>query len=295
MDTKSLSFCQVRWAQELLRYHFQIDYRQGKANGAADALFQFPQKSSNKEEKLQAENTQILHYLQTLVTSTSLSRLTLSPDLSPLYQVFICGTYVQPQLCQFWTNLQTELVDKHPYWASIGGIRLRLPELQESDNKAWKIRADGLNGYEEVNGVLHHQCLPFIPEIIWTELISQHHNDPLAGYFGVNKTRELIGRKYYWPSLRKDVKAYIKVWDVCLGSKAVRHKPYGDLQSLPVPTHRWKDLLMDFVTELPVSTNCKGETYNSILVIIDCLSKMVHYKPVKVTFDAPGMLKSFLM
>ena len=30
MDTKSLSFCQVRWAQELFRYHFRIDYRQGK-------------------------------------------------------------------------------------------------------------------------------------------------------------------------------------------------------------------------------------------------------------------------
>ncbi len=27
MDTKSLSFRQVRWAQELSRYHFRIDYR----------------------------------------------------------------------------------------------------------------------------------------------------------------------------------------------------------------------------------------------------------------------------
>ena len=26
MDTKSLSFCQVRWAQELSKYHFRIDY-----------------------------------------------------------------------------------------------------------------------------------------------------------------------------------------------------------------------------------------------------------------------------
>lgn len=26
MDTKNLSFCQVRWAQELLQYHSQIDY-----------------------------------------------------------------------------------------------------------------------------------------------------------------------------------------------------------------------------------------------------------------------------
>ena len=39
MNTKSLSSRQVCWAQKLSRYHFQIDYRQGKANGAADALF----------------------------------------------------------------------------------------------------------------------------------------------------------------------------------------------------------------------------------------------------------------
>ena len=52
MDTKSLSSRQVRWAQELSRYHFRIDYRQGKANGAADALSSFSQRSLNKEEKL---------------------------------------------------------------------------------------------------------------------------------------------------------------------------------------------------------------------------------------------------
>ena len=43
MDTKSLSSRQVRWAQKLSRYHFQIDYHQGKGTGAADALSRFPQ------------------------------------------------------------------------------------------------------------------------------------------------------------------------------------------------------------------------------------------------------------
>ena len=128
-----------------------------------------------------------------------------------------------------------------------------------------------------------------MPEIIQTELINRYHNNPLPEHFGIDKTRELIGRKYYWPSLRRDVKAYVKGCDVCLASKAVRHKPYGDLQALPVPTHRWKDLLMDFVTGLPVSTDWKGESYNSILVIVDRLTKMVHYEPVKVTINAPGL------
>ncbi len=61
MDTKSLSSRQVRWAQELSRYHFRIDYQQGKANGAADTLSRYPQQSAEEEETLQAENTKILH------------------------------------------------------------------------------------------------------------------------------------------------------------------------------------------------------------------------------------------
>ena len=93
--------------------------------------------------------------------------------------------------------------------------------------------------------MFQYQGLPYIPEIIRSEVISRHHDDLLAGHFGIDKTRELIGRKYYWPSLRRDVISYVRGCDVCLTSKVVRHKPYGDLQSLPVPTHRWKDLSMD--------------------------------------------------
>ena len=93
METKSLSSRQVRWAQELSRYHFRIDYRQGKANGAADALSRFPQRNEDEEEKLWAENTQILHCLQSSVTNATLSGLSVSATLLPLHQVLICGTY----------------------------------------------------------------------------------------------------------------------------------------------------------------------------------------------------------
>ena len=142
--------------------------------------------------------------------------------------------------------------------------------------------------------MLYYQGLPYIPEIIRTELISRHHDDPLAGHFGIEKTRELIARKYYWPSLRQDVEAYVKGYDICLSSKAVRHKPYGNLQLLPVPTHCWKDLSMDFVTELPISTDWKDDSYNSILVIVDRLTKMVYYEPVQVMIDTPGLAEVIL-
>ena len=43
---------------------------------------------------------------------------------------------------------------------------------------------------------------------------------------------------------------------------------------------------MNFVTSLPLSTDWKGDSYDSILVIVNHLTKLVHYEPVKVTINA---------
>ena len=48
---------------------------------------------------------------------------------------------------------------------------------------------------------------------------------------------------------------------------------------------------MDFVTGLPILTDWKGDSYDSILVIVNRLMKMVYYKPVKVTINALGLAK----
>ena len=48
---------------------------------------------------------------------------------------------------------------------------------------------------------------------------------------------------------------------------------------------------MNFVTKLPLFSNWKGNNYNFILVIVDQLTKIVHYKPVKVTINAPELAK----
>ena len=141
---------------------------------------------------------------------------------------------------------------------------------------------------------MHHQGLQYVREIIQTELISRYNDDPLAGHFGIEETHELVARKYYWETLRINVEGYVKACDVFLALMAIRHRPYGDLQSLPVPTHRWKKLSMDFITNLSISTNWKGDSYDSILIIVDQLTKMVQYKPVKVTIDALGLAKVIL-
>ena len=73
IDIKSLSFCQIRWAQKLSWYYSQIDYCQGKANRAADMLSCFYQKKQIKNDEILTENTRILHKLQSLLTNASFS------------------------------------------------------------------------------------------------------------------------------------------------------------------------------------------------------------------------------
>lgn len=46
---------------------------------------------------------------------------------------------------------------------------------------------------------------------------------------------------------------------------------------------------MNFVTELTFSANWKRETYDSILIIIDWLTKMVYYELGMVTIDTPAL------
>ena len=193
-------------------------------------MLQYPQQSAEEKKTLCNKNVKILYRLQSSLSNASLSGLSASAELLSLHQVLICGTYVLPQLHQFWDTFRAKLGAEGPYRVSIGVMRLRLSELQESDDEAWKIRAEGLmSNYEEVDGVLHHQGLPFVLEAIRTKFISWHHNDSSAGHFGIDKIRELVCRKYYWPSLRKDIKSWVRGCDVCLTLKAVRHKPYGGL------------------------------------------------------------------
>ena len=88
---------------------------------------------------------------------------------------------------------------------------LWLSELQENDEetKIFRGAAGFSESWEDVKGVLQYQELSYVPEIIRSEVISCYHNDLLVGHCGIDKTRELVGWKYYWPSLQKDIESYI--------------------------------------------------------------------------------------
>lgn len=46
---------------------------------------------------------------------------------------------------------------------------------------------------------------------------------------------------------------------------------------------------MDFVIGSPISADWKSYSHDSILLIVNRLTKIVHYKPVHIPIDAPGL------
>nr|GEY31776.1 Ty3/gypsy retrotransposon protein [Tanacetum cinerariifolium] len=79
---------------------------------------------------------------------------------------------------------------------------------------------------------------------------SEFHSSPLGGHSGIKATLTTV---FYWPNVGDDVSNFIKSCSICQQVKTPNHKPYGLLQSLPIPSRVSDDLSMDFITHLPAS------------------------------------------
>jgi hypothetical protein len=89
-----------------------------------------------------------------------------------------------------------------------------------------------------------------------------------------------LKQHYWWTKMKIEIAGYVARCDTCRRVKAIHLKTAGLLQSLPIPTWKWEDISMDFIVGLP--RTAKG--FDSIWVIIDQLTKITHFLPVKVKY-----------
>ena len=82
-----------------------------------------------------------------------------------------------------------------------------------------------------------------------------------------------------------DVHKYCESCTTCKRSKPSNQKPYGLLHPLQVPMKPWESISIDFIGPLPISKDRNGE-YNSITIVIDLLTRMVHLIPSRVDYMA---------
>jgi len=121
-----------------------------------------------------------------------------------------------------------------------------------------------------------------------TEIVRLHHNTPVGGHGGQWKTVELITRNFWWPGVTKEVKRYMKGCDACKHNKNCTEQPVGKLIPNSIPEKPWTHILVDFITKLPLA-----QGYDSILVVVNRLTKMAHFIPTTEKTIAEELARLF--
>ena len=86
------------------------------------------------------------------------------------------------------------------------------------------------------------------------------------------------------------IKKYVLSCPSCQLSKSSNQLPYGHLIPLEIPENRWDTVTMDFITGFQ-------ETYSgfdSILVVVDKLTRRAHFIPTKKSSSAKDVAKIFV-
>jgi len=124
------------------------------------------------------------------------------------------------------------------------------------------------------------------------KLLKHHHDDLLARHFDADKISELLNCKYYWKSMIKNVKKYINTCDIYQRVKMKCHLSYDELKSLLRFTNSWKEITMNFITDLSFS-KWKEVVYDSILMIVNHYMKMMYYLFMKKTLTIIKLAELF--
>jgi transposase InsO family protein len=146
--------------------------------------------------------------------------------------------------------------------------------------------------------LLRHDRRVLVPaqEALKAQLLEIYHDSPSGGHFGRDKTLERIRRQFTWPGITEDVREYVATCPVCQGKAVHRHKPYGQLQPLPIPTDLWnspfKEISLDWITGLPVSIR-NGQEFDSILTIVCRVTKYALFLPTREDSTAVDFAQLF--
>jgi hypothetical protein len=130
--------------------------------------------------------------------------------------------------------------------------------------------------------------VPKVPELRQL-ILDEAHKTRFSIHPGSNKMYQDLKQRFWWTKMKIEISRYIARCDTCQKVKVVRSKLAGMLQPLPIPSWKWDNISMDFITGLPKTS--RG--FDSIWVIIDRLTKLAHFLPVKIKHSTVMLAKIY--
>ncbi|SYW84160.1 uncharacterized protein UHO2_03357 [Ustilago hordei] len=268
---------QARWAILLADFDFILQYRPGDKGGEPDALTRRTDMQPAGEE--QDHNVRQLLPPRVFKETADHDSLLVAPMIS-MESIASKGL---KDLVKIFQPLDQELQEIHrkkPFelkddlWYS--GGRLVIPKviMPGRTNNRHSRSAKEVDGQS-----LSVEHLRFM-------VMTQCHDGITAGHVGRDATIKAAQRHYWWPNMTAWIADYVASCPVCARYKAPRHRPYGLLQPLATPDRPWGSISLDFIEGLPPSKKYDSKTYDSILVIVDRLTKFAILAPTHKTVTA---------
>ena len=258
MTAKKLNRRQARWSLFLSRFDFSLHHRPGKSSGKPDALSRRPDHGKGENDN---EDVTLLKPSYFLVQA--------------LKQGHALVNGGEAEILKKIRNSK-DLDEK---------VVKAVEEMKDSNFKK-------LEGHEwsQEQGLILFRGKVYVPKDpeIRREIVKLHHDSVMAGHPGRWKTLELVSRNYWWPGISRYVASYVKGCDRCNRTKTFPAKPIGKLVPTQIPEDVWDIITVDLIVGLPES---KG--YNSIMVVVDRLGKMIHAIPTRDTVTSAGVAKLF--
>ena len=324
MSTKRLTQRQVRWAEFLSQFHFQIQYRPGNLNHKADALSRWEADlPAHNDERLQFRDQTLLGpetlhpRVQQATSVTAVQHTDSQPTtvhccLVPAIKLnnnllFHCNRLPhsppsQPQDHQRFVPVCPAQIEDADTTSTLEELFDQAYRTDPLPVTILQLLRDGartspypflsLSECSEHDGKLYIRNRRYVPDDrqLKSRILHLLHTAPTAGHPGKNKLYALVANEYFWNGMSRDIDTFIKNCH-CIANKADRQKKQGLLKPLPIPQRLWGDLSLDFVTGLPPSRDLADRVCTNILVVVDRLSKGAIFIPmadmdVKPTVDA---------
>uniref|UniRef100_A0A453G2D1 Retrotransposon protein, putative, Ty3-gypsy subclass n=1 Tax=Aegilops tauschii subsp. strangulata TaxID=200361 RepID=A0A453G2D1_AEGTS len=254
---KELNLGPRRWLELIKDYDMKLHYHPGKANVVADALSRKSYANTLVGEGLPKELAEDLREL----------------CLEIVPRGFVAALEVQSTL--------------------LGRIREAQKDYKEiSDIKERMSKGKAKGFREDEHDTLWFEDRIYVPNNaeIRKLILQETHDSPYSIHPGNTKMYLDLKEHFWWTGVKKDIAEYVAICDVCQRVKAEHQKPAGLLQPTPIPEWKCDKLGMDFITGLPRTR----VGYDSIWVVVDRLTKVAHFIPVKTTYTSAKLAKIYM-
>ncbi len=238
MKNKQLSWQQVNYLNILSKFNFQIIFRSGRMNTKVDALIKMS--LTNASESAQ----HLEDCFQTILTLDKVDVLSIESKAN-LYQ----WVWIINQTDEFCSEYRQAM----------------------NENKL-TFHITKLKNCKIIDDVLFRKDLLWVSENMHTKLLQEVHDQSLISHFDNKRIIDLVQRFHYWSDHWVTIQWYIQNCHACQRIKASRNNINKLHHSFLISQKRWKDIVMNFITELSLS-----ESYNVICTIICHFIKERHY------------------